>query len=81
MGSTFYQVQNQEDSVRIRVPPPFKNKGANVMTVAELKSILSNCPDDMKVLIEEPLGNSLYQYSFVMGVRTEDGDNLILFGA
>ena len=51
------------------------------MTVVELKSILSKCPDDMKVLLEHPIGDSLYQYSLVLGTRAEDDDTLILFGA
>lgn len=51
------------------------------MTVVELQSILSKCPDDMKVLIEQPLGENIYQYSLVMGTRAEDNDTLILFGA
>lgn len=50
------------------------------MTVAELKSILSNCKDDAVILLEEPLGEGIYQMSLMLGARKE-GDTITFFSA
>lgn len=50
------------------------------MTVAELKSILSNYDDDAIILLEEPLGDGVYQMTLMLGARKE-GNTITLFGA